>query len=147
MIKMDIHERLTMFRFFELHKTIANKANKNFNKDGIDLQVEQFPVLMIPFFKSTVSQQEIADITGRDKSSILRSITSLTGKGLIVTAPDPFDGRKKLVQLTKEGKKLADKIATELIKMDTVIFACLTPEEKEMFDSLLLKCQKYIAEL
>lgn len=136
-----------MFRFFELHKVIANKTNKYFNKDGIDLQVEQFPVLMIPYFKGNISQQEIADISGRDKSSILRSIASLTAKQFLMTAQDPFDKRKKMVQLTKEGKILAEKIAQEIIELDSMIFSCLTPAERTTFEGLLQKCEKHVSEL
>src|SRR5690606_6763591 len=121
---------------------IANKTNKYFNKDGIDLQVEQFPVLMIPYFKGTISQQEIADICGRDKSSVLRSIVSLTSKHFLVTAQDPFDKRKKMVQLTKEGKVLAGKIAQEVINLDAMVFSCLTATERVTFEELLQKCEK-----
>lgn len=147
MNQADIKDKLTMFKFFDLHKAIANKANKFFNKDGFGIQVEQFPVLMIPYFEGTISQQEIADITSRDKSSILRSVTSLTGKGLVVTATDPFDKRRKLVQLTKEGKKLAEKIALQLIEIDKVVFSCLTAEENETFKQLLQKCRTHITNL
>lgn len=147
MNEMDIRNKVLMFRFFELHKIIANKINKYFNKDGFDLQVEQFPVLMIPYFKGTISQQEIADICGRDKSSILRSIASLAGKNFLVTAQDPFDKRKKMVQLTKEGKALAEVIAQEIIKLDEMVFSCLSAEERATFEGLLQKCEKHVADL
>ncbi len=83
---------------------------------------------MIPFLKGVVSQQEIAHKTFRDKSSVLRSIISLTNKNLLNTARDPFDKRKKMVQLTKDGRLLADRIAKELIKMDELVFSCLSEE-------------------
>lgn len=145
MTENDIRDNVLMFRFFELHKIIANKTNRYFNRDGFDLQIEQFPVLMIPYFKGNISQQEIADISGRDKSSVLRSITSLTSKNLLNTAHDPFDKRKKMVQLTKVGKVLAERIAHEIIKLDTLVFSCLSAEERTTFENLLQKCEKYIS--
>ena len=147
MTEMDIRNKVLMFRFFELHKNIANKINKHFNKDGFDLQVEQFPVLMIPFFKGTISQQEIADICGRDKSSVLRSIASLAAKNFLMTAQDPFDKRKKMVQLTKEGKALAERIAHEIVKLDEMVFSCLSDDERSTFEALLQKCEKHVSEL
>jgi DNA-binding MarR family transcriptional regulator len=147
MNEMDIRNNVLMFRFFELHKNIANKINKHFNKDGFDLQVEQFPVLMIPFFRGTISQQEIADMCGRDKSSVLRSIVSLAAKNFLMTAQDPFDKRKKMVQLTKEGKVLAQTIAHEIIKLDGMVFSCLSDIERTTFESLLKKCENHVAEL
>jgi DNA-binding MarR family transcriptional regulator len=102
---------------------------------------------MIPYFKGTVSQQEMADISGRDKSSVLRSITSLTSKNFVITAQDPFDKRKKMVQLTKDGKTLAEKIAHEIIKLDELVFSCLSAEERTVFERLLQKCEKYVSGL
>lgn len=147
MNEQELREKLTMFRMFDFHKTVVYKTNKYFVKDGYGLQVEQFPVLMIPFFKGALSQQEIADISLRDKSSIQRSVISLTGKGFLVTAQDPFDKRKKMVQLTKEGRKLAEQIAKELIKIDDMIFSCLTDEEKASLNAILAKCEKRVATL
>lgn len=147
MNEMDIHDKVLMFRFFELHKTIAKRTNNYFDRDGFEIHIEQFPVLMIPFFKGAISQQEIADISARDKSSILRSVTSLTGKDLVVTAQNPFDKRKKMVQLTREGKKLAEKVALEIVTLDELVFSCLSGEERTTFEALLEKCQKHVSAL
>lgn len=136
-----------MFRVVELHKAIYNKSNKIINKDGWGLQVEQLPVLMVIYFGGACSQQDIADKLIRDKSSVLRSVVSLEGRGFLVTAPDPFDKRKKMVQLSNAGKKLGDKIAEEVTKLDKLLFACLDKEELALFESLLKKCEQSISAL
>ncbi len=147
MNEMDIYDKVLMFRFFELHKMISKRTNKYFDRDGFEIQIEQFPVLMIPFFKGAISQQEIADICARDKSSILHSVTSLTRKDLVVTAQNPFDKRKKMVQLTREGKKLAEKVALEIITLNELVFSCLSAKERTTFEALLEKCKKHVSAL
>ena len=132
-------EKLLLFQMFEVHKLIAYKSNKIFSQDGVDIQIEQVPVLMIPYYMGILSQQEIADRVLRDKSSILRTVSSLTQMGLIVVAADPFDKRRKLVQLTKEGKALAAKIAGELHKVDQQVFECLSDIELVSFRKILVK--------
>lgn len=128
-----------MFEVFELHKRIHNKSNKIFCKDGFGLQVEQIPVLMIPYYIGILSQQEIADRISRDKSSVLRTVVSLTHAGLLAVATDPFDKRRKLVQLTVEGKRVASKIANVLSGINDQLFSCFSDEEKNTFRALLRK--------
>ena len=139
--------KLMMFKLVELHKAIFNKANHIITNTGLEIQVEQLPVMMVIFYGGTMSQQDMADKLQRDKSSIFRSISSLEGRGLLAVAKDPFDKRRNLVQLTKEGKKLADKIALEISRIDAMLFECLSPEETTTFESLILKCERYIAGL
>ncbi|MBL7713540.1 MAG: MarR family transcriptional regulator [Chitinophagaceae bacterium] len=146
-MKMEDTQKLTMFRVIELHKAIYNKSNKIINKDGWGLQVEQLPVLMILYFSGASSQQDIADKLIRDKSSVLRSVVSLESKGFLVTAQDPFDKRKKMVQLSNAGRKLGDLIAAEISKLDKLLFACLDAQETEQFHALLKKCETSINEL
>lgn len=144
-MKMEETQKLTMFRVVELHKAIFNKANKILNKDGWGIQVEQLPVLMVIYYSGASSQQEIADKIVRDKSSVLRSVVSLESKGFLVTAPDPFDKRKKMVQLSVAGRKLGESIAAEIAKVDKQLFACLSGEELTLFESLLRKCEQSIS--
>ena len=128
-----------MFQVLELPKLIHSKSNKIFCKDGFGLQVEQIPVLMIPYYVGILSQQEIADKISRDKSSVLRTVVSLTHAGLLVVATDPFDKRRKLVQLTVEGRRVASKIADVLSKINDQLFSCFSEEEKNAFRALLNK--------
>lgn len=131
-----------MFQMFEIHKIIHQKSNKIIGRSGYGLQVEQIPVLMIPYYLGIISQQEIADQCSRDKSSVLRTVTSLTTAGLIAVAPDPFDKRRKLISLTAEGKKKAQRIAEELAKINDEVFAALSPEEVETLRTLLTKLEQ-----
>ena len=139
MIRPEAEETLLMFEVFELHKRIHNKSNKIFCKDGFGLQVEQIPVLMVPYYLGILSQQEIADKISRDKSSVLRTVVSLTQAGLMAVATDPFDKRRKLVQLTVEGKRVASKIADVLARINDQLFSCFSEEEKTTFRTLLNK--------
>jgi len=126
---------------------VYNKANKVFNKDGIPVPMEQLPVLMTLFYNGTISQQEIADFLARDKSSVLRSLKSLETKKLIHVAQDPFDGRKKMIQLTKEGQKIGEHINDKIVEIDKMVFSCLTNEEKQLFENLLIKCTEGVSRL
>lgn len=140
MQKEEAYNSILMFKFKDLHRLMYNKANKLFTKEGMPLAIEQLPVLMVLFYKGTLSQQEIADTLDRDKSSVLRSAKSLQAKKLLEIAQNPFDKRKKMVQLTKDGQVLGASINEKIIKIDSVIFSCLSDEEKKTLDRLITKC-------
>lgn len=140
MQKEKAYNSILMFKFKDLHRVMYNKANKLFANEGMPLSIDQLPVLMTLFYTGTLSQQEIADKLERDKSSVLRSAKSLQSKNLIEIAQNPFDKRKKMVQLTKEGHVLGASINEKIIKIDSVIFSCLSDEEKKTLEDLIVKC-------
>lgn len=140
MEKKEVYSNILMFRFKDLQKAMYQKANKLFSKEDMPISLEQLPVLMTLFYKGALSQQEIADYVERDKSSVLRTVKSLGVKKLVELAQNPFDMRKKMVQLTKEGQNMAESINSKILIVDQVIFACLSEEEKATLEGLMLKC-------
>lgn len=148
MQREDVYNGILMFKFKDLHKLMYNKANKLFCKEGsMPLAVEQLPVLMSLFYKGTMSQQEIADAIERDKSSVLRSIKSLQNKQLLNVAQDPFDKRKKMIQLTSEGHNIGISINKKILEIDKTMFSCFTTEEKVLMEKLMLKCSEGMMKL
>lgn len=144
MQREEVYNGILMFKFKDLHKLMYNKANKLFCKEGMPLAVEQLPVLMVLFYRGTMSQQEIADILERDKSSVLRSIKSLQTKSLISVAQDPFDKRKKMIKLTDEGHTIGVSINKKVVEIDKAMFAYFTEEEKKQMEHLIQKCSEGI---
>jgi MarR family transcriptional regulator, transcriptional regulator for hemolysin len=123
---------------------IGNKANKMFSKEGVHIQVEQIPVLMVLFYGGPHSQQDIADELERDKSSVLRTVASLVASGFLKVEPDGQDKRKKLVNLTDTGMKLGQRIHDEIGIIDHKMFANLSVAEKLILTELLDKCTAHI---
>jgi len=135
---------LLLFKVFHIHKLICNKANKAFSKDGVNIQVEQIPVLMVVYHLGPQSQQDIAHELLRDKSSILRTVGSLVTAGFLLVEHDSHDKRKKLVKLTEKGSQLSYKIASEMGSMDGKMFGSLSVAEKLILTELLDKSMNYI---
>jgi DNA-binding MarR family transcriptional regulator len=55
---------------------------------------------------SKVNQQELANLTFKDKSSLSYLIKNMEKRGLLARKEDPSDKRNKLVALTAKGEKL-----------------------------------------
>ena len=118
------------FQTQRIHKAFFRQCNYLLQEAGIDVPLEQFPVLLTTYSMKSVSQREIADITLRDKSSIQRSVTALQRKGLLTITQDGTDKRKHVITLTPEGIALAKKTKQILRKGEDSIFIHFTAEER-----------------
>jgi DNA-binding MarR family transcriptional regulator len=107
---MDIISDSFFFQVNRMRKAIFHRATVLMGEAGIELPLEQLPLLVILSKKAPLSQKELSEITLRDKSSILRSISALEKKGLIMVEQDASDKRRNNIVLTPEGRTLATKI-------------------------------------
>jgi len=97
---------------------------------GIQLQLEQLPLLVILHKHKSLSQRELSDITLRDKSSILRSIDALEKKGLLFAKQDSIDKRKKNISLSSKGQVLALTVRSLMRKAEEEAFSVFSEAER-----------------
>jgi DNA-binding MarR family transcriptional regulator len=119
--------------FFQLHriqKSMFRRGNQIFQEAKVPLQLEQFPILLTANAMEGLSQQEIADVTHRDKSSIQRTLGTLERKVLIKIEQDANDKRRNLIYVTDGGKYLAEKIKDLMKQAEQETFAVLSEEER-----------------
>ena len=74
-----------------------------------------------------------------DVATIKGVIDRLTARGLTETSPDPEDGRRLLVSLTRAGQQLAEKAAPNALAISRETLAPLDAKEREMLVALLSK--------
>jgi len=73
-------------------------------QNNIDLTFEMLQVLGCLWRSDGINQQEIANITVKDKASMTYLIDNLVKRNLVYRQEDANDRRNKLIFLTKEGK-------------------------------------------
>src|SRR5438445_536355 len=88
-----------------------------------------------------VSEQNLhfARLTSMDVATIKGVIDRLTARGLTETSPDPEDGRRLLVSLTRAGQQLAEKAAPNAMAITRETLAPLDAKERETLMVLLTK--------
>ncbi|MFO1108163.1 MAG: MarR family transcriptional regulator [Bradyrhizobium sp.] len=106
---------------------------------GIDLTPTQWAALAKLQETGPCSQNQLGRLTAMDVATIKGVIDRLTARGLTETAPDPEDGRRLLVSLTKAGQQLAEKAAPNALAISRETLAPLEPKEREMLMGLLGK--------
>src|SRR5690242_1661655 len=106
---------------------------------GIDLTPTQWAALAKLQETGPCSQNQLGRLTAMDVATIKGVIDRLTARGLTETAPDPEDGRRLLVSLTRAGQQLAEKGAANALAISRETLAPLEPREREVLVELLGK--------
>jgi MarR family transcriptional regulator, lower aerobic nicotinate degradation pathway regulator len=78
---------------------------------GINLTSAQWAALSKLAETGPCSQNLLGRLTAMDVATIKGVIDRLTARGLTETSPDPEDGRRLLVSLTRAGQQLVEKAA------------------------------------
>lgn len=84
---------------------ISRRLYRDFRAKGITVTPAQWVVLQVLSVQEGMSQQELANITFKDKPSMTRMLDNMEKHALIARLVDHSDKRSNLIHLTKQGRK------------------------------------------
>lgn len=130
----------------ELGKAITEFRNKlrqfihqKFKEHQINLSFEMLEVLGYLWKKNGMNQQEIADLTLKDKSSITYLIDNLVKRNLVTRVEDDNDRRNKLIFLTPEAQQLREQLHPWVNEMYSVASNKISVDEMQSILKLISK--------
>jgi len=88
-----------------------------FKQEKVDLTFEMFQVMVCLWQQDGINQQEIANLTFKDKASMTYLVDNLTKRQLLYRQEDDSDRRNKLIFLTEKGKQLQSQIQPVITEM------------------------------
>lgn len=94
----------------DLKNHLRRNIQLRIREQGIDLTFEMLEILSCLWKKDGVNQQELADLTLRDKSGITYLIDNLVKREIVTRVEDEKDRRNRLVFLTEKGLVLKDQL-------------------------------------
>ena len=94
----------------ELRAYIRQFIQVKIKEHGVSLTFEMLEVMGCLWKKDGINQQEIADLTLRDKSSMTYLLDNLVKRKMVKRVEDENDRRNKLIYLTKEGNDLKEQL-------------------------------------
>jgi DNA-binding MarR family transcriptional regulator len=106
---------------------------------GSNLTPTQWATLVKLTETGPCSQNQLGRLTAMDVATIKGVIDRLTVRGLTETSPDPEDGRRLLVSLTRAGQQLAEKTLPNALAITRETLAPLDLKERETLLALLSK--------
>lgn len=131
---------------YELEKSIGFKVNQTANKinnkyiqllQPFDIAPEQRAALEIIKYEADVNQTKIANILGKDKTTISRTLKTLENKNLITKSQ--IDKRTNLIQLTQKGEEILNDSFSDVKGFRKKLTSKLSEEELNQLFSLLEK--------
>ena len=121
----------------------ANNVNKILNKilSPYNIAIEQRATLEIIKFEENVNQTTIANLLGKDKTTISRSLNSLEKKELIRKTEAIGDKRSNNIELTNAGEVILENTFDDVTSFRESLNNKLTKKEIEIFFKILNKLE------
>jgi DNA-binding MarR family transcriptional regulator len=104
---------------------------------GTNLTSAQWAALSKLTETGPCSQNQLGRLTAMDVATIKGVIDRLTARGLTETSADPNDGRRLLVNLTRAGQQMVEKVAPNALAITRETMAPLDARERETLVALL----------
>ena len=79
----------------------------------------------------SMSQHELGQLLGLEKSTVSRLVVGMQRRGWVGRERDPSNRRFYQLQLTPEGRTVADRIGQDLRAHHEQLLGALTPDERE----------------
>jgi len=115
---------------------VATTLKTNFTKllqPSLGIAAEQFGTLKIISDDSEITQTRIAELLGKDKTTVGRSIESLIKKGMLNKKYESCDKRVNKISLTPKGEEILQKALPIAQKFNENIKKHLSQEEINIF--------------
>lgn len=134
-------EKVILFQIDQTSKASKIYTQREFDRLGIDITVEQWMVLKIIDEDPEISQKELADKSLRDPASITRTLDLLQLKGLIERTKIPGNRRQYNLILTHLGEEFIHTHLPGVEEHRKGITKGLSKKEIHKLSELLLKIQ------
>ena len=132
-----------VFLFLNIaHSSMKQALSEKFREGGFRLSPEQFLVMDTLWDEGVLTQQQIADITMRDKNSIVKLVDGLEKRKLVKRVSNPDDRRQNLIKVTPYSLKIRD--AVEALAYESVngILADIPEDDLKTFVRVLALMEK-----
>jgi MarR family transcriptional regulator, lower aerobic nicotinate degradation pathway regulator len=107
--------------------------------EPLGITPREYTVLAVLADRSPLSQTQVAEILGVDRTTILKLGASLERKGLVVRKRDPNDARAYAVALTRAGDRLRAGAFELLLACEAEFLTPLSHNERTQLHDLLAR--------
>lgn len=126
------------YRLIRSSNSVVNSLNKELS--FYDIAIEQRATLEIIKYEPSVNQTKIAQLLGKDKTTISRSLNSLEKKELITRQSDIHnDKRNNKIKLTKKGEMILENTLSNVKDFRQSLSSKISDEEQKLFFEILDK--------
>jgi len=135
-------EDVILFQIEKTSKISKIYSQREFDRVGLNLTVDQWILLKIIQEQQPISQKDLAKKSLRDPASITRTLDLLQKKELIVRQSIPDNRRQYDLKLTPKGDKLINKNMKMVKEHRQRSIQDFTEDELNQLNRLLIKIQE-----
>lgn len=132
---------------------LTNKISKkliyyiNSNLEKFNLTSEQWAVLLNLSNQNKISQKLLAEISGKDQSTLARILDILERKNFIERHPSKEDRRSFIIHITKAGLSISKEIIPFLDELFNNLLKDIPYEKLKIYNEVLLQIDENINNL
>ena len=127
-----------------LSTNVRHYMHKQISNLDLDLTYEMVKVLFILDDHRYLNQQQIADITLKNKASLTSLIGNMEKRGFVMRTEDSADRRNKIISLTSNGKETLNIVRPVMKKLFEELYKDISKEEIEVMNKAILKMSEVI---
>ena len=120
-----------------LHRSGVSRIDAALAGSGVSLR--EFYVLVCVGEFGPLSQQNVADRLGLDRSDLVKVLDRLEAAGWVLRERDTEDRRRHVLTLTEAGQATVEKVEEVSSAVTAELLGRLSPAEQETLHRLLLK--------
>ncbi len=136
-LRLDPH-RHAAFQIVTLANRISTSASQAYLRH-FGIGVMEWRALAHVARKPGIAANEIAQLSGLDKSSVSRAVAALIRKGDVSAAEDPADNRRSLLTLTPAGETLHDRVIVASLERERLLLQGLSADERRNLFALMAR--------
>lgn len=137
---LDLTAMGTALRLNQLMSAALRSLDALFAAHGITLgEFDVLAALRRGGDGTVLTPTTLARVAMVSPAGMTNRLNRLEAAGLVVRRQDPADRRGSLVELTAEGRTVADRAVEDLVAGENTIFAVLSTTERERLDRTLDK--------
>lgn len=131
----------------QIHRLSTKRFVQNSHMHGLEISLDQWLVLGPVWKNDGISQKEISEYCGKDKTSVTKIIDTLEKKNLVVRVTDQLDHRVKRVVLSQKGRELFLSALPVMAKTRDELRSGISDKEIESLKSILSKIYKNLKDI
>ena len=117
------------------YQTMVRQLSAELKKAGLDISASEYLVLRSLYYKDGSQQCEIAEMVGKDKASVCRSVAGLEKKELVTTESVSYKCLR--VYLTGKAREIGPRIMAVAESRHRALTELATADEIEAFTKVL----------
>ena len=131
----------------QVHRLSTKRFVQNSHMHGLEISLDQWVVLGPVRKNDGISQKDIAEYCGKDKTSITKIIDTLEKKNLVVRVTDQLDHRVKRVVLSQKGRELFLSALPVMAQTRDELRSGISDKEIEALKTILNKIYKNLNDI